>query len=98
MHAGLRFLNKNALRRLILTVAPIVLMFAAVPFAGREGPQANIARAVGDGVALSALGLPVLFLLFAVMRPDGWSPRQAVETAQTITLWLAASAVISCVF
>lgn len=84
--------------RLIPVVAPIVIMLAALPFANSLGPSSDIAVAVGRGAGLSACALFIFFLLFAAMRPDGWAPKQAVETAETITLWLATSVVVSGVF
>lgn len=85
-------------RRVFPVVAPIVIMLAALPLADTSGPSSELAIAIGRGVASAGGALLAIFVLFAVARPAGWSPKRAIQTAETITLWLAASAVVSCVF
>ena len=85
-------------RRVFPVAAPIAIILAAMPFADAAGPSSQLAIALGKGAALAAVALVVLFLLLAIARPVGWSPRRATQTAETVTLWLAACAVVSCVF
>jgi len=76
--------------------APIAASLIAFPFVGsRPGPLADT---LGMAAALGSLSLLVLFALFAAVRPEGWSPLRAIETAEMVTLWLVALVVVARVF
>lgn len=48
-------------------------------------------------LALAACSIFGLLVSFAIIRPVGWSPRFAIEDAETLTFWMAALAAASCV-
>jgi hypothetical protein len=74
--------------------APLAALLIALPFAAGTKPG-PLADALGLAAAIASLSLFALFGLFAAARPEGWSPMDAVETAQAITLWLAALVVVA---
>jgi len=74
-------------------VAPVAALLIALPFAGTKPDP--LADALGLAAAIASLSLFALFGLFAAARPEGWSPMDAVETAETVTLWLAALVVVA---
>lgn len=77
------------------TPAALVALFGI--FANPEGPSSQLAKGLGAGAALAACGVFGLFVVFALVQPEGWSPRRSVEEAEVITLWMAAFATASCV-
>ena len=77
---------------------PATLAAMSLPFASPAGPSSELGNALGAGAALAACGIFGLFVIFAVIRPEGWSPKFAIEDAETLTYWMSALAVASCAF
>lgn len=92
------FGRSSGATQLLIELAPVVIMLVVLLFADPIEPSHDLAIAVLNGARISAVSLIILFLLFVTMRPKGWSPRRAVDTAQTITLWLTAIMAVSCVY
>lgn len=84
--------------RVVPRFLPMTIMLMALPFHDFTDPSRDLAVAFGWGADVSACALVALFLLFVAVRPAEWSPRRAVETAEAITLWLAAGVVVTCFF
>jgi hypothetical protein len=84
--------------RLYARAIPATLAALSLPFASPEGPYSELGIGLGAGAALAACGTFSLFVIFALIRPEGWSPRVAIEDAETFTYWMAALAAVSCVF
>jgi len=74
---------------------PIIAMLIALPFSKPGGTQEWLGQTLATSFAVAALGLVVLFVLFWIARPEGWTCRQSVAIAETITLWLAAGITVA---
>lgn len=92
------YLCRQASNRTLAKAAPTALAALFWIFANPEGPSSQLAQGLGVGVTLAACGVFCLFAVFALIQPEGWSPRRSVEEAEVITLWMAALATASCVF
>lgn len=71
-------------------VLPILLIVFLSTFASAQGPTTMLGNALCAGCSAAAGGVIGLFTLFCLLKPEGWSVRNAIESAETITLWLAA--------
>lgn len=80
----------------VLTVAfPIFIMLVAIPFTKPEGTSVRLAQAIVSGLGAASIGLVALYVLFLIVRPQGWKPRQSAVLAETITLWVAAGITVA---
>ncbi len=93
-----RFSSRPNAARLFTRAIPAALAAMSLPFASPAGPSSELGNALGAGAALAACSIFGLFVIFAMIRPEGWSPRFAIEDAETLTFWMAALAAASCVF
>ena len=91
-------LCRKASDRTLAKAVPAALAVLFWIFANPEGPSSQLAKGLGAGVASAACGVFGLFAVFALVHPEGWSPRRSVDEAEVITLWMAALAAASCVF
>ena len=90
--------SRRTAARLFTRAIPATLAAMCLPFASPAGPYSELGKGLGAGAALAACGIFGLFVIFALIRPEGWSPRFALEDAETLTFWMAALAAASCVF
>jgi hypothetical protein len=92
------FKGTNGIRQIASTGVPIAGILFALPWVSPNGPQSFLALNMALGFALASISVLMLYLLFAILGPDGWKPKAAAATAETITLWLVAGIVIAGVF
>lgn len=78
-----------------MVVLPIVTMLIALPFTNPGGARDWLGQALATGFGVAALGLVVLFALFCIARPEGWTRKRGITIAETITLWLAAGITVA---
>lgn len=83
------------LRSVFFVALPILVMLIATPFTKAGGTQVWFAQALAKGFGVASATLVVLFVVFLIVRPQGWRRKQAVTLAETITLWLAAGITVA---
>jgi len=69
----------------------------SLPFASPAGTSFELGNTLAAEAALAACSISGLFVIFAIIRPEGWSPRFAIEDAEPLTFWMAAIAAAFCV-
>lgn len=89
------FGKQQGVGNVVSIALPILVMLFAIPFTKSEGTQDLLAQALAKGFGLSALSLIGLFVVFLIVRPQGWERKKAVVLAETITLWLAAGITVA---
>ena len=85
----------SSLTLLAPVLTPICVMLFAFPWVSTSGARGPFSQALTMGFAFGALAMLVLYLAFAVIQPEGWRPKQAADTAEKFTLWLAAGIVLA---
>lgn len=83
---------------LLQVTTPILIILFGLPWIAPGGSENWLSQVLSMGLAFAGAALMVLFIIFFLIQPKGWSAGRGANLAEIITLWLAAGIIVANVF